>query len=427
MNLYYKILMMAFLAGATGAVSGLVLAREMFCLGRADEATYAAIAVSVAGGAIISSFFKKLFGKSPASAMNMVISFSAIAGAFVSMAGLFFIRYFKVMIHTGPAHPLALYLLAPIIYLPWSALFYLQANAGRSLASNEKSGNPGFVLLVFAAGIMSGAVIHFLFLWRYFTNIDILYMSGILVLAATYIFFRDKTMEGRYTMLAVIVSVTIYLAFSMTGLKEKADRASSRAVYEYAKGLVVAEKEFPTEKFVMEKLDELCVYENGALTYVIGDEKYVEMAKLARGKNLIIINGGAAGLVEALEKNKASYSIISYEADPYASYILESLFKSGAGAKSRAVFKAGDIAKDEDLVKSGFRADTVFINARHTGRDPYSKANLQALKESFMAPGGKLVADDGGEKARVEAAIKGVFGNSAVENGFITAVKTDEK
>jgi hypothetical protein len=314
-----------------------------------------------------------------------------------------------------------------IVFVPGAALFYLGINAGTKLITAENAGKPGFIKGMAAAGAAAGGIIYLVFLWRYYTNIDVLYALGILVLAATYLLFRDKTLEGRWTMLAVITAVIIYLAFSIGGFKEKADRASSRAVY--GAYYIVAEKEFPTVKFVMAKKGtELYVFENGTLTYIMPDEKYAEMAKLSRGKNIIIINGGAAGLVEKLEKINKTALIISYESDPYTSYILENLFKSSAGAGSKTVFKSGDITKDADLKKNNFLAGTLFINPRFTGLKPYSKKNLENLKNCCVAAGGRLVISAAeGEKAGVEETVKEVFGNAGEEKGFITAVKSNEK
>jgi spermidine synthase len=388
---------------------------------------YVSISAAYAAGALVSSVFKKPFLKFKAPELNMIMGFSAIAGVFVSMAALFFIRYYRPMLGIPPESALpalAQVILPLIIFIPSSALFYLGVNAGVKLVANEKAGEPGFIKAVAAAGAALSGIIYLLFLWRYYTNIDVLYALGILVLAATYLLFRDKTIEGRWTMLAVITAVIVYLAFNIGGFKEKADRASSRAGF--GAYYIVAEKEFPTVKFIMAKKGSaLYVFENGTQTYVMPDPKYAEMTKLAKGGNIIIINGGAAGLVEELEKDKGLKSAVSYEADPYTSYILEQLFKNGRAADARVEFKSGDILKDTDLRNRGFKADTVFINPRRTGNGFINKNNLEALKSGFMADGCRLVISAAGaEKETVEETVKQVFGAAVEDKGFITAVKT---
>ena len=430
MNLFYKVLIMAFLGGAGAGISLLVLAREISCLAMFNLNLYISTAAAYAAGALVSSTFKRPFLKFRAPALNMIMGFSAIAGVFISMTALFFIRYYKPILGIQPEAELpalAQVILALVIFIPGSCLYYLGLNAGVKLVTNEKAGEPGFIKAVAAAGTALSGIIYLLLLWRYYTNIDVLYALGIMVLAATYLLFRDKTIEGRWTMLAVITAVIIYLAFNIGGFKEKADRASSRA--DFGAYYIVAEKEFPTVKFVMAKKgSELYVFENGSLTYMIPDAKYAEMAKFSHGGNIIIINGGAAGLVEALADNKEIKSIVSYEADPYTSYILEELYKNGRKTASKAGFKSGDILKDQDLKAKGFLADTIFINPRRTGPDACAKKNLEAIKNSFMAEGGWLVisADEAG-KAGVEETVKQVFGAVTEEKGFILAVKTGGK
>jgi hypothetical protein len=294
------------------------------------------------------------------------------------------------------------------------------ASAARTLIINEKTGQQDYIRLVFALGAIAGGFLYVIFLWRYYTNIDVLYTFGILMLAATYVLFRDKSLEGRYTMLAVITAVIIYLAFNVGGFKEKADRASSRAAYKAY--YIVAEKEFPTVKFVMAKKGaELYVFEDGKLTYAMPDEKYAKMAKLAAGKNVIILNGGAAGMVEALDKQAGIKEITAYEEDPYTSFILEKLYRSGPGASAKAVFKAGDFSKDAELKGKGPLADTVFMNTGKSGLKAYSGQKLLAVK-SLMKPGARLVISaPENKKEEVRKTVQAVFGNAAEETGFITA------
>lgn len=426
MNLYYKILIMMFLIGAGAGASLLILGREIACQITLGTNVYISIAAAYAAGAGLAVLSKIRLKKSTAPVLNMVISFSAIAGVFAMLGALMFVRYYKVFLGITPEQavpPLYAVILPVIIYLPGAVFVSVGLVAAETLASLDKAAKPQFTGAAAAAGFLSGMLLHVLFLWRYYVNIDVLYALGILVLAATYVLFRDKTMEGRWTMLAVITAFIIYLAFNIGGFKEKADRASNRAMYKAY--FIVAEKEFPTLKFVMAKKGgELMVFENGFLTYKMPDAKYADMAGLATGKNIIIINGGAAGLIEAVGKTVKAPGIISYEADPYTAYILENLFKN-EHAQSPAVFKSGDILKDEEQKKNRYLADTLFINPRPAGPKPYLEKRLEGLKNCCLAQSGKVVISALPKDAEtVKGAVKKVFKNMTEEKGFITAVNS---
>jgi hypothetical protein len=414
MNIYFKVLIMMFLAGSGAAVSLLVLGREIACQLVLNANTYISMAAACAAGAAVVFISKAKISKLALPELNMIISFSAITGVFVSLATLFFIRYYKVFLgiepgqHVMPAASIALLVIA---YLPGAVLFFTSLTAAETIVIKEKTENRGLIVVVAAAAVVTGSLVYLLFLWRYYTNIDVLYAMGMLVLAATYVLFRDKTMEGRWTMLAVITAVILYIGFNIGGFKEKADRISSTAAY---KGYeILAEKEYPTIKFVMaKKAGIIYVFENGLLTYNIPDAKYTEMAKLARGKNIIIINGGAAGLIAALGEGM---NIISYEYDPYTSYIMEKLYGANVLPRSSVLFKSGGPAGD-------FKADTVFINPREAGPLPYTADRLEILKKKTMAPGALLVISAPMEdKKRLKDELEDIFGFSEESRGFITA------
>jgi hypothetical protein len=417
MNIYYKVLIMAFLDGVAAAIVLLVFGREMDSQAGLNLNAVISVFSAFLGGAAVALGLVKRIQRSGSTSQNMYVSASAIGTAFIALAGLFAVRMIKpalgLDVFTALPHA-AIAGLPFAVLFPYATLSSVQLAAATVMAGKEKR---GFVLASAAAGAFAGAAVYLLFLWRYYTNIDVLYMAGIITLAATYIMFRDKTLEGRYTMLAVIIAAVIYLGFNVGGLKGRADRASSRAPY---KGLtIVAEKEYPTVKFVMAKKEPvLYVFENGSLTYAIPDGKYGEMAKFAKGKKILIINGGAAGLIDALG---AGYEVVSYEYDPYTAYIMEKLYGANVLPKSRVTFKSG-------LPSAGFTADTVFINPRRAGPPPYSIKNLEDIKRFCMNPGSGIVvmpAAEDMEKAKED--VKKVFNNASFENGFITAIKQGEK
>lgn len=426
MNLYYKILVMMFLNGAAAGVSLLVLGREISCQAFAGVNFYVSIAAAWAAGALAASVLKSRLKKAEAPGLNITISFSAMAALFFSLGSIFLIRYYRVLLGAGPDLPLqpaAVILLPVIVFLPLAAVSFTSLAAAGALAAGNKEAKPGLIAAMTAAGAAAGAVMYLLFLRRYYTNVDVLYATGILVLAATYMLFRGKTLEARWTMLAVIGAAILYLGFNVGGFKEKADRASSRAVY---KGFsILAEKEYPTIKFVMAKKDGIIyVYENGSLTYKIPDEKYAVMAELARDGKAIIVNGGAAGLIEALKNRKDIREIDAYEHDGYTSYIMEKLMDQNILKGKKVKFLAGAGPGGIVPAMESLLASTVFINPRPAGPAPYSEKNLRLLEKN-MAAGAKLVINaPESEKEAVIKAVRAVFGGSAEEKGFITAVKS---
>ncbi len=424
MNVFYKVIIMVFLMFFTAAVSTAVLCREMLCQANTGlnfyiSALAAAVAAVLAG--VLSR--KYLKGKNK-TYLNIAVSFTAIAAAFAAMGGLFFIRYFRAIFSIPAAATVPAWadLIMPLAaWIPFGALLAACLAACVKLSENENAKQPLFTGFIALLGAVSGLLIYRLFLWKYYSNLNVLYVSGMASLAAIYILFRDKTMEGRYTMLGVIGALIFYLAFNVGGFKDRADVASNRANYRGYE--IIAEKEYPTVKFVMAKKDgEYFVFENGSLTYTMHDKKYAEMAKLAQGANILIINGGPAGLIGELAKTPSVKEIISVEADPYTSFILGKISGNSLKTGKKIYFRSGNAAEDMQGGGQGMRIETVFVNPRKASGGLYSKKFFLKLKENLLVPGGRVVVSAPADEAdAVKKIMAEVFGNAGDAGGFIIA------
>ncbi len=427
MNIYYKVMLMLFLNGLAAGIGLIALAREFFCqspLSVMNAALLAAVysASGLAAGALSGNFTKK-----GASHLNTALSFSSVLLAFAYPLALFAVRYSRPFFSVPAEAWLPLYaaaITAAVAFMPAGFLYFTALKSGESLAETGGHEKGGLIKFSGVIGAAAGLAIYAFFLWRRFTAMDIIYSMGIMCLAGIYVLFRDKTPEGRAAMLAVIISFIIYLGFNVGGLKETADRHSSKAVYGGHE--IIVEKEFPTVKFVLAKKDgKYLVYENAFLTSVINDPVFGDAAKLAKPGTVLVINGGIAGMAAELLKNPAITGITCVEEDRFSSHVLMKVFGEGLKGAKKVAFPETGLKRF--LASNRESYDTVFINYRPATAGLFSAATLKLISDRAAASGARIVINAGAEKEKAFKAALKSFGNAAEASGLIVSEKQAAK
>ena len=400
MNIFYKITILLFASGATAGLAQIVLTREMMNQAFLTNNLMAFMALSWIAGVVMALQTVKNMaaGKNPEKNINFIAALAPVINAFFITAALVLVRYFKPLLKLAPetAAPdwasmmLSGAVFIPVSFLVFSAVFSL-------MEALKKSKVTGFMLASFgsvAAGVAVAAAFYALWAVKHYANLDIVYTMGIFNLAIAYLFFRDKTIEGRWLMIIIIISLIVYLGFNMAGVKQKVDQASSRALYRgYT---VIAQKEFPTVNFCMAKKgDEYRIYENGTLAYKIPDGQYAMIARMAKGPKVLVINGGLAGLTDELSKNASVKEMVCLEADPYMAVVLEKVYKNYIQTKIKTEYiSSPDTWTIADTVKDKGLFNTIIVNPRLKGfREGryYFSPKFKSAMESLLDKEGQII------------------------------------
>ena len=331
MNIFYKITILLFAQGVTAALAQIILSREITNQVLLTNDIIGFTILSWVFGAILAfQTIKKIAaGKAPEKKLNFIAAIVPVINAFYITGMVILVRYFKPVLTLGPdvnAPDWTALAMLGIVFVPIAFMIFISIF---SLVEALKKGKvQQFVFTAIAAvvaGIVAAIIFYTLWAVKYYINIDVVYTLGVFNLAIAYLFFRDKTMEGRWLMLIIIGTLIIYLGFNIAGMKQKVDEASSRALFKNF--TIIAQKEYPTVNFcLVKKGEETLAYENGTLAYILGDKKFKIIASPAKGPRVLVINGGLAGMTEALSNNKSVKEIVCVEADPYIAFVLSKMY-----------------------------------------------------------------------------------------------------
>src|ERR1035437_232157 len=400
MNIFYKIMILLFASGATAALAQMVLLREI-----ANQVFLTAdiiffTAISWIAGAVMAfqALKKQAKGKSPEKNLNFTAAIMPVINAFYITGAVILVRYFKPVLKLGPETPapgwaaqvMCIAVFVPIAFMAFASIFTL-------MEALKKSKAPKFMPVTAAsvlAGIAAAYVIYVFWAVKYYTNLDVVYTLGIFNLAIVYLFFRDKTMEGRWIMLTTIGALIIYIGFNIAGVKQKVDETSSRALY--AGYTIIAQKEFPTVNFCMAKKgEEYRVFENGTTAYKIPDPQYPMIARLAKGPRVLVINGGVAGMANALSKNNTVKEMVCVEADPYIAVVLEKAYRNGIQTGKRIDYvSAHDTRGIAEAIKDKGRFNSIIIYPRLPGSSEgryYFSPEFKALLDNMLEKDGQMI------------------------------------
>lgn len=400
MNIFYKITILLFASGITAALAQVVLAREIANQIFLTSNLIFFIALSWIAGAVLAfqSVKNKAAAKNPERELNFTAAILPVINAFYITGSVILIRYFKTALKLGPennAPDWAAMILCGVIFIPiafmiFSSVFALMEALRKGKALQFIFASVAAVL----AGIAAGAVFYALWAVKHYINLDVVYTLGIFNLAVAYLFFRDRTMEGRWLMLSIIGALIIYLGFNMAGLKQKVDDASSRALY--SGYTIIAQKEFATVNFCMTKKDEdYSIFENGTLAYKMPDPKYPMIAKMAKGPRVLVINGGLTGLIDVLSKNNSVSEMVCVEADPYIAVVLEKTYKNYIHSKDKIEYiSAQGTSGIADAVKNKGKFNTIIINPRlqgHMEGKYYFSPGFKAAMDKMLDKDGQII------------------------------------
>jgi predicted membrane-bound spermidine synthase len=244
------------------------------------------------------------------------------------------------------------------------------------------------------AGVVSGIAVYILWAVKNYTNMDVIYTMGMINIILSYLFFRDKTLQGRYLMLTVIACLIVYLGFNMAGTKQKIDSASARALY--SGYTIISQNEYPTCNFVMAKKDDAYyVFESGSLAYEIPDASYKVLAAMARGPRILVINGGLTGMADALSEVPGIKEIVCVEADPYIGVVLEKVYRESVKKKVDIKFiSAMGHSLIGEAVKGQGQFDTIIVNPRMAGHFEgavYNSKGFKAMLTAMLADKGQVI------------------------------------
>lgn len=400
MNIFYKIIILLFAGGATAGLAQVVLSREILNQIFLTGNIMFFIALSWIAGAVMAfqAVKNKAAGKNPEKELNFTAAIMPVINAFYITIAVILIRYFKPILKLGPETVVpdwAAMILCGVIFIP--AGFMVFSSVFSLMEALKKSRAPKFFLAsiaAFMAGITAAVFLYFLWAVRYYTTLDVAYTMGIFNLAIAYLFFRDKTMEGRWLMLTIIAALIVYLGFNMAGFKQKVDEISSRAMY--SGYTVIALKQFPTVNFCMAKKgDEYRIYENGTLAYKIPDPKYTMIAAMAKGPRVLVINGGLAGLIDALSKNAGVKEMVCVEADPYIAVVLEKVYRNYIQTKNKIDYvSARDTRGIAGAIKDKGKFNTIIINPRLQGHSEgryYFSQEFKSLMDPMLEKDGQII------------------------------------
>jgi spermidine synthase len=403
MNPFYRVIIMIFLNGATALLAQTVLFREITSQVYINELVLSSmlavwlLAGAFASGYIHEKYLKKLDDKK----LGLVFALAPVANAFLTLASIFIVRCMRPALGMPAEIPVSVWdaiLLSMVVFGPVSMLLAIGFSAASEVLKRQKqAGQSGYIYLFEAAGAVAAGFLYTLFLCGRYGNLEVLYAMGVLNLAAIYVLFREKTMEARAIMITVIAALFIYLGFTMAGMRQKADTASSRAMY--SKYTVIADRDFPTEKLTLARQGETyLVFENGALSYAIPDPKYRELAGwpvLAHAGNsrVLVINGGIAGIAEELFKYNGVKQVTALESDPYTAAVLEQVFARAAPPGKTVQYASGDAVYFLNKGNKAAVYDTVILNFRQPdtiyGNRLFTK-EFFALVKKRLAPDGLL-------------------------------------
>ena len=261
MNIFYRIFIMAFINGATAVLYTIIFNREISCQTDPAFSQIKWVIISFFAGALAAVYLLRgtILKKNGGSRLNLVAALSPVAVAFFVPAMIFLIRMIRpeLSLSAGMAGPVWLGpALCFVSYLPAAALSTAGFMPLAELPGQLKSRQALYFLYISEiAGAITAAAVFYAFLAGKYSNVDVVYVAGIVSLIVVYFFFRSKDMQGRYIMLTVIVALIIYMAFNVAGFKERVDAFTSKEAFNGYE--VIADREFSTIKFTLAKKDEV--------------------------------------------------------------------------------------------------------------------------------------------------------------------------
>lgn len=427
MNIFYRIFIMAFINGATAVLYTIIFNREISCQTDPAFSQIKWVIISFFAGALAAVYLLRgtILKKNGGSRLNLVAALSPVAVAFFVPAMIFLIRMIRpeLSLSAGMAGPVWLGpALCFVSYLPAAALSTAGFMPLAELPGQLKSRQALYFLYISEiAGAITAAAVFYAFLAGKYSNVDVVYVAGIVSLIVVYFFFRSKDMQGRYIMLTVIVALIIYMAFNVAGFKERVDAFTSKEAFNGYE--VIADREFSTMKFTLAKKDGVYyVFENGSLVYTIPDTDYRKLALYAAGPDVLVINGVYTGLVDELSTIKSVTDITAVEDDPYTAYILDKLFKPVISGDKKVTYISGDGALDPSILSTGRIFDTVILSCARVKPGKYGRKYLEKIRDNFLKPGGELVINISHSNAdEIFVAVKGLFKAISMSQGVIIA------
>lgn len=399
MNIFYKITILLFAQGVTAALAQIILSKEITNQVLLTNDIIGFTILSWVFGAILAFQTIKTIaaGKVPEKKLNFIAAIVPVINAFYITGMVILVRYFKPILKLGPdvnAPDWTALAMLGIVFVPIAFMIFISIF---SLVEALKKGKvQQFVFTAIAAvlaGIVAGIIFYTLWAVKYYINIDVVYTLGVFNLAIAYLFFRDKTMEGRWLMLIIIGTLIIYLGFNIAGIKQKVDEASSRALF--TNFTIIAQKEYPTVNFcLVKKGEETRVYENGTLAYILGDKKYQIIASSAKGPRVLVINGGLAGMSEVLSNNKSVKEIVCVEADPYIAFVLSKMYGNFKTKNKLEYISAQNTSGIAMAIKDKGLFNTIIIIPRlqgHIEGKYYTSAGFLSVVNKMLEKDGQII------------------------------------
>jgi hypothetical protein len=426
MNFFYGVVIMIFMNGATAALSQIILMREISYQVNMDIRVYSYIAAAWLLAVLIYRLFvsEKYMRKAKDSSVALIFGMSPVANAFLIPVFLYLSRYLRPILRLAPGTDTPLWgaaILCLVVFTPVAFMFISGFMAGIETMKRKKAGSKATSLYFFElTGIILAACAYYVFFRQHYAGIDIIYTLGLVNLTVVYIFFRGKSLEARYTMLAVIAAAIVYIAFNIAGVKDNVEKLSNGAAYSGYE--IIADREYATVRFTMAKKDGVYyVFEDGKLSYRVDDPEYAKAASAAKGPKVLVINGGLSGMITALAMNKSVRDIVSVETDPYTGFLLQNILKPEIPSGVKVENITGDITGNPAYTATGVSFDSIILTCRPAGIRGYTAEYFTKIKK-MLAPGGVLIVRPyGSMDVKISGAVKGAFGSADEAEGIIAA------
>ena len=398
MNLFFKITVLVFLNGLSAMICQIILFKEILSQIYANELILGIMfAFWFTAGAFSGTFvYKKLLPE--LSKKNLYfIAFLPVINSVLPLLMVLFIRYFKfilkipveVMVNIWDAA-----IISSIVFIPVSLFLTFNFSAIYNYLKNQNLNNyAGFLYIFEATGAITIGIIFTLFLSGETSNLITLYWIGIINIAAVYIIFREKDIQGKIIQVILSFILILYLVPLFTNFLEKIDKESE--IVNYSKYDVLKNKELKTGKVIITGFNDIkSIFFNGNLHYVIDDLKYKEIIGWAilssnRNENVLLINAGYAGCLKELKKYKSIKSIDYIENDNEEAKFIENYF--GKLNYDNVNYYYGDAIYYLSKNKINKKFDVVILNADY----PSTLFSARYFTREFFNLLKNYIVDDG--------------------------------
>ncbi len=367
MNIFYRLLILIFLSGMTSAAGIIVFFREASNSIFPGESIIAVViaAFFLGGAAAAGTAYRFILRFKKEDHILLTVSLLPAFAAFLLISGIIIIR--TAGAGTGGANIWTALAVCMAACAPAGFVVFLSYVLSAELLVIKGAGrHANLSPAVFAVGFLAVGIIHSAFLSGGTPNFNFAYWIGIINFAAAYIILREKSKQAGKATAVIVVMLILYLVLNFTGGVKKLEKnTAERTFKEYE---VLHSKEYSNSRLTLVKKNDIyLLYEGRNLTYKKPDEKYWKLGQILSGEEkILLINGGLAGALQELLRQKGIEKITYVESDPGAAEVMNKFFGEEIKSSSKVDFFIGDpvLLLNNRPMKNEFDAAAIVFTGR---------------------------------------------------------------